>query len=371
MTFTRALVAAFLLMAAPASAAEPPLLGSNGHGRVRVLDPDLKIVPGTPALPKATDATILSPDGRRFASWSFYGPRLTIRSRRTFRALETLPIETGADVYWPERNHVITVDERPGEKRPYVIRAFDLRRGTSRTVRLGTLLEEAQPVGHILRVLTVGGPDLCCPDGRFVVTDISASGVVKRRWRVPLPDGFVRSDDGDELIGMHLSGGLLLASQNERHALIKVHSGETTPLPILPEGYYRWLGRHLITDSRHVARVHRRAKTVTALVDTGVEGDTTLFDGGFIIGFGRARYDANLRRVAENPAPAPVQGYFPVLAHDRLYDLVIDCDDADRTTAAIADAITGAAVGERRGRWKLGVLGGGRFDQPFFDDVCD
>ena len=76
MTF-KLLITALLLMAAPASA-EQPLLGSNGHGRVRVLDPDLKIVPGTPALPKTTDATVLSPDGRRFASWSFYGPRLTI-----------------------------------------------------------------------------------------------------------------------------------------------------------------------------------------------------------------------------------------------------------------------------------------------------
>jgi hypothetical protein len=373
MTLTRLLVAAFLLMATPAaaSAAEPPLLGSNGHGRVRVLDPDLKIVPGTPALPKKTDATVLSPDGRRFASWSFYGPRLTIRGTRTFRAIKTLPIPVGADVYWPERNHVMTVDYLPGAKRRNVIRAFDVRRGTSRTVRLGDLLVEAQRVGRFLRVVTVGGLDLCCSDGRFVVTDISASGVVTRRWRVPLPDGFVRSDDGDELIGMHLSGTLLLASQNERHALIKVHSGETKSLPRLPEGYYHWLDRRLITDSRHVARVDRHAKTVTALVDTGLEGDATLFDGGFIIGFGRARYDANLQRVAENTAPAHVQGYFPVLAHGRLYDLVIDCDDADRTAAAIADATTGAAVGERRGRWKLGVLGGGRFDQPFFDDVCD
>jgi hypothetical protein len=373
MTFFKpfiAATAAALLVAAPASA-EEPLLGSNGHGRVRVLDPDLHIVPGTPGLPKATDATVLSPNGRRFASWSFYGSRLTIRSHRTFRAIDTRPIETGTDVYWPTRDHIVTVDYTNAGKRPNVIRSFDLRRGTSRTVRLRGVPEDVQRVGSFIRVLTNSGTDFCCPTGRFDVTDISAAGVVKRRWRVPLPDGFTVSDDGDEIIAMHLSGTLLVASQNDRHALIKVHSGETKALPGLPDGYYHWLGRRFIHDGRHVARVDRHAKTVTGLVDTGIDANLTLFGDGFIVGFGRARYDTNLQRVAENPSPADVQGFFPVLAHDRLYDLVVDCDDFDRTRAAIADAATGAAVAERRGPWKFGVLGGGQFDQPFGDEVCD
>ncbi|HEX5620341.1 MAG TPA: hypothetical protein VFX51_18110 [Solirubrobacteraceae bacterium] len=365
-----AVVGACLLMVVPASA-EQPLLGTNGKGRVRVLDPDLKIVPGTPALPKTTDGTVLSPDGRRFASWSFYGSRLTVRSTRTFRAIRTLPIERGTEVFWPERDHIVTVDDLNVGKRPNVFRSFDLRSGTSRTVRLRDLLVETQVVGHRLRVLTVGGPDLCCPTGPFRVTDISAAGVVKRRWRVPLPDGFVMGDKFDPIVGMQLSGTLLLASQNERHALIKVHSGETKPIAGLGDGYYGWVGRRLISDFRHIARVDRRAMTVTTVVDTGIEDNTTLFEGGVILGFGRARYDANLQRVAQNPRPAPVQGYRPVLAHGRLYDLIVDCDDSDNTRAAIADAATGAAIAERRGRWKLGVLGGGYMDQPFFEDVCD
>jgi hypothetical protein len=365
-----AATAAFLLIVVPASAQEP-LIGSNGHGRVRMLDPDLHIVPGTPGLPKNTDGTVLSPNGRRFASWSFYGSRLTIRSRRTFRAIDTLPIERGTDVYWPKRDHIVTVDYTNAGKRPNVIRSFDLRSGRSRTVRLRGVPEDVQRVGSIIRVLTNSGTDFCCPTARFDVTDISAAGVVKRRWRVPLPDGFVVSDDGDEIIGMHLSGTLLVASQNDRHALIKVHSGETKAVPGLAAGYYRWVGRRFIHDGRHIARVDRGAMTVTAAVDPGVEASATLFAGGVIVGFGRARYDANLRRVAENPAPAPVQGFFPVVANDRLYDLVVDCDDFDRTAAAIADATTGAAIGERRGPWKFGVLGGGYFDQPYGDEVCD
>jgi hypothetical protein len=362
--------AAFVLIAAPAAAQEL-LIGTNGKGRVRVLDRDLRIVPGTPALPKSTDGTVLSPDARRFASWSFYGSRLTIRSRRTFRAITTLPIERGTDVYWPTQNHVVTVDVLNGGKRPNVIRSFDLKDGSSRTVRLRDIHEETQIVGRTVRVLTVGGRDSCCPTGPFVITDISAAGVVKSRWRVPLPAGFEWSDDGDEIIGMRLSGSLLFASQYTRHALIKVHSGETKRLEGLPDGYYGWVGRRFIHDGRHLGRVDRGDMTVTRTVDTGIDDSATLFHNSVIAGFGRARYDANLQRVAANPAPAPTQGFEPVLANDRLYDLVIDCDDADATKMAIADAATGAAIAERRGQWKFDVLGGGYFDQPWFDEVCD
>ncbi|HET8758214.1 MAG TPA: hypothetical protein VFM58_19490 [Solirubrobacteraceae bacterium] len=358
-----ACAATFMVMAMPASA-EEPLLGSDGKGRVRVLDPDLHIVPGTPALPKATDATVLSPDGRRFASWSFHGRRLTVRSRRTFRPIARLPIETGADAYWPARDHVMTAVYRPWLERPAVIRAFDLRHGTSRTLRLCGLPLETERVGRLLRVLTVGGPDFCCRTGPFVVTDIGAAGVVKRRWRVPLPAGFTAG------AGMRLSRNLLLATQGRRQALIRVHRGTTKRLD-LPRGFYDWVGRRFLHDGRHLARVDRRALSVSAAVDTGVEATATPFAGGVVVGFGRARYDAGLRRVAENPAPAPTQGFGPLLAGGRLYDLVVDCDDSDRTRAAIADATTGAAVAERRGRWKFGVLGGGEFDQAYADDVCD
>ena len=379
MAFVKALVAgagAFLLLAASASAAEPPLIGSDGHGRVRVLDPDLRIVPGTPTLPKSTNATVLSPDGRRVATWAFTHTRLTIRNRRTFRAITTRRIDRGSDVYWPTRNHVIAITYNPNVgsgKRPNVIRSFDLAHGTSRTIRLRGLPEATARVGRVVRLVTESGPDFCCATGRFTVTDIGAAGVVKRRWRVPLPDDFVIPEGSDQLIGMRLSGNLLLATQDVRHALIRVHSGTTKRLD-LPRGYYDFVGRNFVFESfsGHAARIDRRALTATAAVDTGItEENATPFADGFVVGFGRARYDRNLQRVAANPTPAPTQGFGPVLANGRLYDLVVDCDDFDKTRAAIADATTGAAVGERLGPWKFGVLGGGYFNEPFGDEVCD
>jgi hypothetical protein len=366
MTFTRLLVAAFLLMAAPASA-DQPLVGTDGNGRVRVLDPDLNIVPGTPALPASTDATVLSPDGRRFASWAFTHTRLTIRNRRTFKAITTRRVEQGTEVFWLTPNRIVTVAYVPGDgyvKRPNIIRSFDLEDGTTRTLRLPGIARDVQRVGDVIRLLTVGGPNLAVASGPWVVTDIGARGVVKRRWRVPLPDGI------NAHAGMRLSGTLLLATKNRKHALIRIHSGRTRRLTGLPNGFYAWVGRHFIAAGGHVARVDRRAMRVTATVDTRIDDTATPFRGGFIMGFGRARYDANLRRVAENPTPAPTQGFAPVLANDRLYDLVVDCEGPD-TRMAIADATTGAAIAERPGRWRFGVLGGGYFNQPWFDDVCD
>jgi hypothetical protein len=370
-----ACLAACFAIAAPASAAgDEPVIGSDGHGRMRVLDPDLRIVPGTPALPRTTDGTVLSPDGRRFASWSFSGKRLTIRSRRTFRPQRRLPIAQGSDVFWPTRDRILTVVSTNQGKRPNVIRSFNLARGTSRTLRLRDLPQAMELRGRTLRLLTVRGPDLCCPTGPFVLTDVSAAGIVKQRWRVPLPAGFEVSDDSDGGVAVRLSANRLYATTGHRHALIKVHSGEMKRLTGLADGYYDWVGRHNLYEptGSHAARIDRGALTVTGTVDTGVVMENaTPFQDGFIVGFGRARYDASLRRVAANHAPAPVQNFGPLLAHGRLYDLVIDCDDSDRTELAIADAATGAAIGTRRGRWKVGVLGGGYVQQPFFDDVCD
>src|SRR6185295_10990588 len=99
------LCAATLVVAAPgAEAARQPLIGADGHGRVRVLDRDQHVVRGTPALPSNTDGTLLSPDGRRFAAWSFETRRLTIRGRRAFRPTVTVPIDQGPEVYWPTRD---------------------------------------------------------------------------------------------------------------------------------------------------------------------------------------------------------------------------------------------------------------------------
>jgi hypothetical protein len=370
MTASKALVAATVASL---------LIGSNGDGRVRVLDPDLRIVPGTPALPKRTDGTVLSPDGRRFASWSFLGGRLTIRSRATFRPLTSVPIERGDDVYWPARDHIMTVSHKPWLKRPIVIRSFDVDDGGSRTVRLRGVPWGVERRGRVLRVLTATGRSFGFEREPIVVTDVRAAGVVDRRWRVPLPDGFdvVSGDDDDDGEGdavVRLSRNLLLATRGDRHALIRVHSGTTKLLTGLPPGpydYYGWAGPDLIDTRGLVARVDRDALTVTGFVDTGIEESVSPYGDGFVVGFGRARYDASLQRVAENAAPAPTQGFAPVIANDRLYDLVIDCDDADNTRAAIADATTGAAIAERRGRWKFGLLGSGYLNQPYFDDVCD
>ena len=380
MALVKALVAgagAFLLLAAPAGAAEQPLIGTDGHGRVRVRDADLKIVPGTPALPRSTEATVLSPNGRRVATWAFSHRRLTIRSRRTFRAITTRRIDVSSDVYWPTRNHVIAVAYLPNDgsgKRPNVIRSFNLARGTSRTIRLPGLPEGVERVGNKVRIVTESGTDFCCATGRFTVTDISAAGVVKRRWRVPLPDDFVISDDSDQAIGMRLSRNLLLATQNTHQALIRVHRGTTKPLD-LPSGYYEFVGRNFVIDdfNGQAARIDRTALTATPAVDVGVKEEiATPFDGGFIVGFGRARYDRNLQRVAENPTPPETEGFRRIVAHDRLYDLLLpDCDGPADAGAVIADAKTGKVLATRPGRWKFGVLGSGYLKSTAAEEICD
>jgi hypothetical protein len=373
--FLVAAVAAFAVIAAPASA-DQPLIGTNGKGRMRVLDRDLRIVPGTPALPRSTDGTVVSPDDRRFASWSFYGHRLTIRNRRTFRAITTRRIDVGTDVYWPTRNHVIAVTYKPNDgtgKRPNVIRSFDLARGTSRTIRLRGLPEGVERVGRIVRVVTETGDDFCCATGRFTVTDISAAGVVKRRWRVPLPDEFVISDDSDQAIGMRLSRNLLLATQNAHNALIRIHRG-TAKMLDLPSDYYNFVGRDFVFAGfgGHAARIDRHALTASEAVDTGLKEEiATPFDGGFIVGFGRARYDRSLQLVAENPTPPNVEGFSLVVAHDRIYDILFDCEGMSDAGVAIADAKTGAPIATRPGRWKFGVLGSGYLKSTGADDICD
>jgi hypothetical protein len=370
-----ACLAAFVVIAVPASAADEPLIGTNGHGRMRVLDPDLRIVAGTPALPKTTDATVLSTDNRRFASWSFYGKRLTIRSRRTFRALRTLPIERGTDVFWPTRERLLTVDYAPGSKRPNVIRSFNLARGTSRTVRLRDLPQYIQLHGQTLRVLTVRGPDLCCPNGPFVLTDVGPAGVVKRRWRVPLPDGFEVPDDSDHGVAVRPNGNLLFVTNSDRHALIKIHSGETKLLTGLADGYYDWVGRNILyeTFGGHAARIDRRAMTVTGTADTGfTQEDATPFADGFIVGFGLARYDGELRRVAANPTPPDTEGFGRIVAHGRIYDLLTpDCDGPARAGAVIADGNTGRPIATRPGSWKFGVLGSGYLKSTAAEEICD
>jgi hypothetical protein len=377
MAFVKALVAgagAFLLLAASAAAAEQPLIGADGKGRIRVLDADLNIVPGTPALPRSVRATALSPNGRRVATWAFSSKRLTIRSRKTFRAITTRRIDIGSDVYWPTKNHLIAVSYYGNGKRPNVIRAFNLARGTSRTIRLRGLPEGVERVGRVVRIVTQSGPDFCCPTGRFRVTDIGAAGVVKRRWRVPLPDDFVISDESDQTIGMRLSRNLLLATQNTHQALIRVHRGTTKPLD-LPSGYYDFVGRNFVFDrsSGEAARIDRDALTATPAVATGVKDDfATPFHGGFIVGFGRVRYDRNLQRVAENPTPPETEGFERVVAHDRLYDLLLpDCDSGAAAGAVIADARTGAVLATRPGAWRFGVLGGGYLKTTAADEICD
>jgi hypothetical protein len=365
-----ALVVLFVMLstAPEAAAAEPPLVGTSGSGPVRWLDRDLKPIAGTPRLSRETAGIVRSPDAKRLATWRLGADGISVRHARTGTVLRQLKAVNpgGIEVFWPARDHIVTVVDERG-RRPVVVRSYDLENGSVRVKRLSGVrfFRYVEKVGRVIRVITTNG-SVGNRTG-FTLHDFAPDGRRLRTEPVALPDGM----DGDALV--QLSGDRLLVSQHGLRVLVDLESGATTPLVPSSNGLY-WLGENLVQDGSQVAQINRDTgalgKRVT-LVDPWQELTATP-DGGFIVGIGQARYDADLELVAEHPVAPDTSTSRLVLAGSRFYAMYGECANLKASVRlVIGSTRTGQILNERPGfRWRLGRLGDGVLPISQLDIDC-
>lgn len=351
----RTLIASAVLLAAAPSASAATIIGSVDGGPTRILDANLKAVPGTPALPAGIEGTVLSPNGKRVAAWSVRDRRLTVHSRKTFGVQERLRIPLAIDVFWPSRHHIVITAVDSNANRS-IVRSYDLKRDTARTWRFGGSISDVELAGRRLRLVRQSEGEPGFQRGDHIVTELGAGGETKLSWKVPAPP----------TARMDIEDGLLMVSHDADHWLIPV-GGEPHGIE-LPAGHYGWTGHDFVYGNGRIARIDRSAPAVAKTIDIGITETPTPYRGGLVIGFGRERYDANLERVAQNPDPARVAGTM-IIAGDRLYASVFDC--GDNPAVAIADARTGKAIRRVPGKRRYGVLGGGYLPSTNLADECD
>ena len=346
---TSRVVALMLVLAGltPGVATAAPLVGAPAGSPLRLLRPDLTARRGGPVLPRRTFATVLSPDRRRFAALT--RRRIVVFDRRSGRRVAALPAHGAIAALWPAQHRLVTFgfDAAGGEE----LRAVLVATGRiTRRVRLAERLD-AEVRGGRVRVLqrTRGGLELDTFD---------ADGQRGRRHRFGLPPGVTPSFMGGSLRdGMVLLSTTTGAVAPYRHALVPL-GGAEHPID-LTGAVYRFVTPSIVADAEgNLARLDRRALTVSREVTDAPGGWLTPVAGGVAVGLGSLLYDSHLALVAAHPS-VPAAASAPVASGARLYALTLRCTVAGRADGAIGvGARTGSVVARRQGPFAIGRLGG-------------
>jgi len=338
--------------------AATPLVGAPVGSPLRLLRPDLTPRSGGPVLPRQTFATVLSPDGRRFAALT--RRRIVVFNRRSGRRVVALPARGAIAALWPTQHRLVTFgfDASGSEE----LRAVLLATGRiTRRVRLGERLD-AEVSGRRVRVLqrTRDGLEL---------DELRADGRRVRRYRFGLPAGVTPS-----FMGGSLRDGMVLVSTTTgavapyRHALVPL-GGADHPIG-LTGSVYRFVTPGIVADAENnLASLDRRALTVSREVTDAPGGWLTPVAGGVAVGLGSLVYDRRLALVAAHPS-VPAAASAPVASGARLYALTVRCTVAGRGDGAIGVGVrTGSVVARREGPFAIGRLGG-PVARPA-EDACD
>jgi hypothetical protein len=325
--------------------AAAPLIGAPVGSPLRLLRADLTARRGSPVLPQDTFATVLSPDGRRFAALT--RRRIVVFNRRSGRRLASLPAHGAIAALWPAQRRLVTFgfDAAGNEQLRSVLVASGR---ITRRVRLSERLD-AEVGGSRVRVLqrTPSGLELDA---------FGADGRRKRRQRFAAPTGVSPS-----LMGGSLRDSMVLLSTTTgavapyRHDLVPL-GGAAHPIG-LTGAVYRFVTPSIVADAEgRLARLDRRALTVTREVTDAPGGWLTPFAGGVAVGLGSRVYDSRLALVAAHPS-VPAAASAPVASGARLYALTRRCTTAGHVDAAVG-ARNGSVVARRKGPFALGRLGG-------------
>src|SRR6185503_11656973 len=165
------------------------------------------------------------------------------------------------------------------------------------------------------------------------------------------------------LMGGSLRDGMVLLSTTTgavapyRHELVPL-GGVAHPVA-LTGAVYRFVTPGIVADAENdLARLDRRALTVTREVTDTPGGWLTPFAGGVAVGLGSLLYDRHLALAATNPS-APAAASAPVASGGRLYALTVRCGVAGRVDGAVGVRTrTGSVVARRGGPFAIGRLGG-------------
>lgn len=200
---------------------------------------------------------------------------------------------------------------------------------------------------------------------------IGAAGRIKRRIPLRVPAGLKAIRDS-----LSLKGGTILRQYVDRDGVERRELARVGGRPraiTLPGAFYELLTPTLAyaRDTGTLARLDPARGRVVEVVDVpGARPPVTPFGGGgAVAGLGQVVYDRDLDVVASNAGAVQAPRLPFVVAHaGRLYARVVDCD----TFAArvlIVEPRTGETVGDRKGKFAVGELGG-RVSFPN-DDDCD
>ena len=338
--------------------AATPLIGAPVGSPLRVLRADLSVRRGGPVLPRDTLATVLSPDRRRFAALT--RRRIVVFNRRSGRRVASVPSNGAIAALWPAQRRLVTFgfDTAGNEQLRSVLVATGR---ITRRVRLTERLD-AEVSGTRVRVLqrTRAGLELDA---------FSADGKRRRRHRFALPTGVPPS-----FMGGSLRDGLVLLSTTTgavapyRHELVPL-GGAAHPIE-LTGAVYRFVTPSIVADAEgKLARLDRRALTVSREVTDAPGGWLTPFAGGVAVGLGNLLYDSRLALVAAHPS-VPAASSAPVASGTRLYALTLRCTTTGRADGAIGvEARSGSVVARRNRPFALGRLGG-PVARPA-NDACD
>ena len=164
-------------------------------------------------------------------------------------------------------------------------------------------------------------------------------------------------------MGGSLRDGMVLLSSTTgavapyRHALIPL-GGADHPIA-LTGAVYRFVSPSIVADAEgNLARLDRRALTVSREVTDAPGGWLTPVAGGVAVGLGNLLYDSHLALLDAHPS-VPAAASSPIASGAHLYALTLRCTAAGRVEGAVGVAArTGSVVARRKRPFALGRLGG-------------
>jgi hypothetical protein len=331
----------------PGVASATPLVGGPERSPLRLLRPDLTARHGGPVLPRNTVATVLSPDRRQFAALT--RRQIVVFDRRSGRRLAALPAHGAIAALWPTQQRLVTFgfDAAGGEQLRAVLAATGR---ITRRVRLAERLD-AEVGGGRVRVLQRTARGLRADE-------FDARGQRRRRHRFDAPTGVPPSFMGGSLRrGMVILSTTTGAVAPYRHDLVRL-GGAAHPID-LTGAVYRFVTAGIVADAEgNLARLDRRALTVSREVTDAPSDWLTPVAGGVAVGLGTLVYDNHLSPITAHPS-APAAASAPVASGARLYALTLRCTVAGRADGAIGvNARTGSVVARRKAPFVIGRLGG-------------
>jgi hypothetical protein len=164
-------------------------------------------------------------------------------------------------------------------------------------------------------------------------------------------------------MGGSLRDGMVLVSTTTgavapyRHDLVPL-GGAAHPIG-LTGAVYRFVTPSIVADAEgNLARLDRRALTVSREVTDAPGGWLTPVAGGVAVGLGNLFYDSHLALVDAHPS-VPAAASPPVASGAHLYALTLRCTVAGRADGAIGvGPRTGSVVARRNRPFAIGRLGG-------------